>query len=287
MPSNYTPIPAQELRARYWMLSHISDAKKIGIAIFFIIDCILGLVVLWFIVNLYGVQLLSYQRALRAMSLPFMTTSASSRLVESLHVVETGGVASGAGRSDLYALIQNPNADFMARFTYSFGDGDATRLFEGFIYPGQQKYLVEIGSPLLSENVPPVRLATIHWTRISKKGLEEIKARTALITKDFQFIPNDSAIPFSRLVFTVENPTGYGFAHVALPIVLRYGGRVVAINYTIIDGLMSAESRKSDVRWFTPTGPVDGYAVDPHIDIFSSETFLTPEGEPAPAVLNE
>ncbi len=280
MPANYNPIPADELHARYWMLSHVSGAHKLGLSLFIVFDSILVLVILWFIVGLYGFQLLSYPRMLRSMAQPLISLNATSQLVEQLHVTETGGVTASGDRSDLYGLVQNPNAGYIARFTYAFS-GDS-RTFKGYIYPGQQKYLLDIGAPVTSGSQIQLVLSDVHWTKVSKKTIEEIKARTRLTIKDFQFIPSDSEIPFSRLTFNIENPTGYSFSHVALPVVLRYGGSVVAIHYTIIDSLMAAEKRVGDIRWFVPVGPVDGYAVEPDIDIFDPGTFLTPQGEPAP-----
>lgn len=282
MPADYNPIPAKKLRARYWMLSHVSQAHALGVYTFVLFDAIVVVMALWFAVHLYGIELLSYPRGLRAMAQPLHTANVASQLVEPLHTIEVGSVPTTGDRSDLYALIANPNTHFMARFTYSFAGGNEIRTQEAFIYPGEQKYVLEMGSSYNGGSADSLQLQIkdVHWTRISSVGLKEIKERTQLVVKDFSFVPGSGSIPFSRLTFTVYNPTGYNFAHVALPVVLRYGGNVVALNYTIIDKVMAAETRTGDVRWFVSTGPVDGYVVEPSIDIYNPSTFLTPQGEP-------
>ncbi|MDP2656264.1 MAG: hypothetical protein Q8P11_01725 [bacterium] len=285
MIDNTYPIPKEELQARYWFLSHLTDVKKLGHGIFLFFDVILVLIVLGYAINLYGIHLLSYPRALRAMAQPLLQTNPESYLVQPLNTMEVGGISPSNDRSDLYALMQNPNTAFMARFTYSFFYNNTKQgSFDGFLYPGEQKYLIGLALSPLSGSTARVDVSNLQWIHLTNQELLNVKTRTGLITKDYEFANSTGELPFNRLIFTLENKTGYQFSNVALPVVLRYGGRVVALNYTIIDTIPPASSRMVDLRWFAPVGVIDGYAITPTIDIFDQSTFLTPAGEPLPPV---
>lgn len=283
MLDSINPIPKKELEARYWFLSHVTGVEKLGHVIFIVFDAMLILIVLVYAINLYGIHLLSYPRGLRSVAQPIIRISPTSYPVSAFNIVEIGGLSATAEKSDLYALVQNPNASYMARFRYSFFYNSASHgSFENFLYPGEQKYLIGLALAPLAGATSQIQITDLQWTKMTQQELENIKARTGLVTKDYKFEQPSLYIPFSRLTFILKNTTGYQFSNIALPVVLRYGGRVVALNSTIIDTITPADSRVVDLRWFTPVGHVDGYAITPTIDVFDQSTFLTPLGEQLP-----
>jgi len=93
------------------------------------------------------------------------------------------------GHYDLVVKLNNPNEKFFGKFEYCFEQVDQEiYCHNGFIFPGEEKYISALGQELDPNNPTTFRIKDIFWQRINTRQ-----------------IPNWDDFNFSRLNFSVEN----------------------------------------------------------------------------------
>lgn len=186
---------------------------------------------------------------------------------------------------DLVARVRNPNLYYgISSLPYQFhlldsqGEVIFRKTSKTFILPGQDKYLIDTS---IEPPAKPVKAEIIfgnfQWERF--KDFEE--PIVIVRTKEYQLL--DPAEPgFSRTSGVVINKSDYDFSTVGLNVVLYDGtGRVIGVNETQVNNLLSSEERYFEATWFSPIDeePRD-IDIEPEINIFQSETFMRRFGIP-------
>src|SRR3989344_3053742 len=89
---------------------------------------------------------------------------------------------------DAYARVRNPNQDWSAVFEYGFSmPGEETRLNRGFILPGEEKLLFDLGIPVKGKpGRAELVLSNMRWTRVRKEvGPDYDSFKSARLAFDF------------------------------------------------------------------------------------------------------
>jgi len=199
---------------------------------------------------------------------------------DKLQVLKTGFVNNGSlDKYDLYGLIKNPNNFFgSSSFNYKFiikeasGNIIATREGEGFILPGEEKYLVE--NNLEIKEIPISAELEITGTKwVEFKDFFE-KPQLKVINKSYNEI--SSGVGFSEAKGLLKNESLFDFSKIKIKIILKdEKGTIIALNSTEMNTVKSDENR--DFRVFWPnrfSGNVLIVEVQPEVNVFNSESFI-------------
>lgn len=178
---------------------------------------------------------------------------------------------------DAFAIIRNPNANWRAEFDYHFLiSGEETRTLSGFILPGEEKFIFDLG---LAANGKPVRgevaIRNVRWLRVRKEDVSNYdefkKARLAFEVGKVQYTPNLQVAgrSVSRAEFTVTNNSAFSYFEVPLQVVLYRGSVVAGINAATLTNFSSGETRSVDVTWFETISGITRVEVKPDLNIFN------------------
>ncbi len=188
---------------------------------------------------------------------------------------------SGQGRYDFLARLGNPNQNWGASFYYRFETpAGSTEEREGFILPGEEKYLAALAETFPT---PPGR-AEFNPTRISWRRLDRQVVRDPAIWREERLnflttnVRHESALAIDRKLgrtsFEVENRTAYGYWRVGFYIVLLAGSSPRAVNFITLDNFEAGERRRVEVNWFEPLPQTNQVSLQPEINLLDPQVYL-------------
>ncbi len=186
---------------------------------------------------------------------------------------------------DFAVKIKNPNDKFYAKLTYKFlVDQYETGVFNDFIFPKEEKYLLSIDNKL---NFIPrrakLKLINIDWQRIDPhkypRWNEFYKSHTNFIIKDKEFIPAQLSkltekIPINTLKFAIINNTAYNYWNLDLNIVLFSRSKIVGLNKYQVNEFRSGENRDIEISWPGRLGRVDKIEIFPSVNILDPNIYM-------------
>jgi hypothetical protein len=183
-----------------------------------------------------------------------------------------------SNRYDVYAVIVNPNKEFgSSSFTYVFSLKDQAENVltqkegTGFILPGEEKYLVEIG---LSAEVPPVK-AEVAIKNILWKEFPNFERPTLrVVNKNYNEISSVSG--YSEVVGVLRNESPFDFSQITIAAVLKDAkGEVTGLNSTKINTVQTGESREFKFLWpANVSREVVSLEIQPEANVFASDAFV-------------
>lgn len=196
---------------------------------------------------------------------------------------------SSSTANDFYASLENPNTHWYATFTYQFTSGGvATDVYEGFVMPGEAKYLLamNVKSETRSGSAE-IALADIAWHRVNRHDVPDVATWLA----DHQnFVITNSAYTadvsiasshVGRSSFTVKNDTPYGYWNPIFVVMLERNGTIVGINQATVERFAAGETRQVDVHWTGEIPSSGTNVVLANINFFDAAAYMMPDGNPA------
>ena len=207
-------------------------------------------------------------------------------VLKELEIVSTEWVYDIDSKYDVAVKIKNPNSLYgLKTFKYAvsiMGADNAllqkTGLEEGFILPGEEKYLLVQGLKLPSE---PGKIA-VEFSSTDWQGFTDYEKPNFLINnKQYDVITGGTA-GFSRAKGTLINNSPYDFEHILVKILLRDGqGKLLAVNHQQMNVVRSKEQRDYDTVFpHSFPGSVGQVEVEPEVNVFSSDNYLKVKGQP-------
>lgn len=193
-----------------------------------------------------------------------------------------------AGRYDLFATVENPNAEWYATFDYQFVyDGGETEVMSGFVNPGDKRLLSDI-NVALDRRPSGLRVVTSNlvWSRVDRHAI----ANTADFLTERNGIAVDEATyakdltvgseQFARSTLTFTNQTAYAYWNPEFLVKLMRGNTVISLSKVALPELQSGEKRTVEVRWFGEVPPSGTISVEPQIFYFDDSVYMHPGDEP-------
>lgn len=187
---------------------------------------------------------------------------------------------------DFLVQLDNVNDYFWGRFDYYFvSNNKEFGHAEGFILPGEKKFVVALGHDLgfLPSNVK-VNIENLFWTRVNKHKYPNWNdfRDTHLNFKinDVVFTPAKETLlteklNLSDLHFTVNNDTPYNYWAVNFIILLKgQSGKVVAVNKYILENVMSENIYDIGVTWSGDIAGVKDVLILPDVDITRNDIYI-------------
>ncbi len=192
-----------------------------------------------------------------------------------------------AGKYDLYASLDNPNADWYATFDYVFSyDGGVTESYSGFINPGEKKLLTAINIPF--ERRPSglrISLENQVWHRVDRHVIANTQtflAERANITVDLASYDKSVLIgeeQIGRTTLILSNRTAYAYWNPEFIVKLMRGSTVVSITKIAVPEFLAGETRPLEIRWFGEVPPSGTISVEPAIFYFDDSVYMHPDDE--------
>lgn len=209
-------------------------------------------------------------------------------------VFDLKNVAANNKSADLYVQIFNPNEKHWGIFTYQFTDGDTVyHEEEGYIYPGEQKYLFYLGL----ENIGVLsnikfEMKKLDWHRITAHEFVDWKLfkdeRMIISFNEINFTPAvktilTEKIYLNQLSFDISNNSAYNYHDIDLKIFLYNQSRVVGINSAKAGEIHSSETKTIELVWPGRISRVSRVEIFPEIKITDPSVYIkfdSGSGEP-------
>lgn len=188
------------------------------------------------------------------------------------------------GVFDAVVNIKNPNLIYGAsKIDYEFiffektGKELTRKSGRSFIIPLDSRYIIESAIPIKGE---PTRIKfeikNIEWTEVNE-NLRNINL--SVINKSYKY--EDKDFIFAKAQGSLVNNSDFGFNSVEIVAVLEdESGNILSINKTVLDSVLSRESRPFEILWFQPFGgTVANIIIEAKTNIMLKENFLGPVAE--------
>lgn len=272
-----------KLRIAYFFAIHQTFLRRL--AIFSVILICVGLYgySIYFFTD-YFLRTGDHEKMLRGLATNYVNRSSFvlSHAPKPLVILEQEAIASSADRYDFVAKIKNSNEKWLVKsLKYSFEwSGGQTEPMETIILPNREVFLLDLGAEIGSSGLPGdfrLKLVEVNWEWFAQPLA--ISNNDFLVTEK-DLIPatliKDQAAP-ARLVFGIRNNTLYSFWEAGFKIILLSGQRITAVNYASATKFKSGETRILEAVWSEPVLSPTEIIIEPAIDFFDSENFMTRE----------
>jgi hypothetical protein len=189
---------------------------------------------------------------------------------------------------DSAAFIKNNNADWAAKFRYQFTIGGSLKTGEkeGFILPGESKFITDLGfkppqgRALSASPQGKFAILDVVWERVPAHEIEDYKQwseqRLNFKITETNFSPAATFAQgtVSRASFKVENATAFNYWNVGFRIILYRGAAIAGLNYVTAAEFKTGEIREMQSTWIENIGQVTKIEVQPEIYILDDSVFM-------------
>ena len=189
---------------------------------------------------------------------------------------------------DFIAQVDNVNKEHWAHFSYSFQVGGfESDVKNGFVLPGESKYLIILSQESNSTRLPKLNLSNLSWTRVSKHEYPDwdqfVSDRMNIDVVNSGFLPAKSSglsekINLGLLSFDVENNSPFNYWDVGLSILLYARGQLVAVNAFALNEFESGESRSVKISMPGAISGVSKIEIIPEIDLTRDDIYMKFKG---------
>ncbi len=215
-----------------------------------------------------------------------MHSIASGSIAQPLSV-GTAKVLQGTSTSyDFYTTVKNTNTAWYATFTYSFASGGVTsRVEDGFVMPGESKYLLSLGVKADSRpSAPTITLDNLVWHRVDHHVAPDVSTwlaehgnfliSTPTYAADIAFGTNK----IGRTTFGITNASAYSYWEPQFTVVLERAGAVVGVSQATLSQFVAGEIRSPEVRWYGDLPLTATATVAPDVNYFDEASYMSPRG---------
>ncbi|MFA5048867.1 MAG: hypothetical protein WC516_07630 [Patescibacteria group bacterium] len=266
----------QELKVSYWYITHKLTMKRwliIGLtAVVAGLWLYFGWQIIFYVIN-YQTETAQTQKLIASPS--SFLTSVETVKPQDMQLSDIEVLGGENGRYDFMVQAVNPNADWLVTFDYSFVDSSSTDATPrpGFILPGEQKYLLDLGHNSASGKL---QITNQQWKRISNFAqIREARMRLEINDKKME-LPAKTGDP-TRLIFTLVNNSPFSYWNLPIQIFLMSGGTTRSINYLNLSQVKSGESRTMSVNWSQQLPYIDNVEIVPDLNIFDNNNIMSAE----------
>ncbi|MCX6798430.1 MAG: hypothetical protein NTX66_04455 [Candidatus Falkowbacteria bacterium] len=184
------------------------------------------------------------------------------------------------GSYDLTLKMKNPNDKFMAHFDYCFWQAGEEKICQaGFIFPGEDKYLLALGQKLSSTADVSFRLKNLSWQRINTHIYPDwanfYKTHTDFVATNIKFNETEGlGGDLNNLEFTLSNYTPYNFWAVPFDILIFNGNDLISVNTYTAKEFLSQEAKTIKLNWGNRLGNSKSITIVPNLDIVASDIYI-------------
>ena len=290
MPPNNNRVGAGftegELQFASFWVRHRIMLRQFGYGTLIVLNVGLWGYALWGIIDAYAI---SYEREANITQQiaenQFIATQLQTNRPQDVKVSTVDVFQSTDARLDFLVQASNPNAEWWPTFTYRFNvGGELTQKRNGFILPGQTRYIGEFGFAPASAGarsgvlvVDDVRWHRVEPAQVGSDYAAWMSRRDQFRTDDVRFLVDQlsGARRLSRTSFNFTKPSAYGFWQVQLYVVLKRGSTPVAATAVTLDRVLPGESRPVNIDWFENLPGVTATEVMPITNFLDESVYIS------------
>lgn len=295
MPNDFLSPELQTIEREHRRDVRIVEARpllmRVGFATLVVVDIIMAI---FFVVVIIGYIISGSFSDLRSMA-SLATNADEMQAIASQSRAKDMSVGSvkvlqGTDTSyDFYTLVKNTNSDWYATFTYVFSSGGTTsRIEDGFVMPGEEKYLMSFGNTAESRpSSVTVTIGELVWHHINRHEAPDVQAwlnehrnftvADATYSSDIG-LANDK---IGRTTFTLTNTTPYAYWTPQFTVILERAGAIVGVSKATVSEFSAGDVRSVEVRWYGELAASGTVTVVPDINYFDEDVYMPPQGMPA------
>lgn len=286
---NNTEPAGRELKLAYWVATNKPLFKKIGKIIFLIFDVILMIYVLYNFIDFLFIGGPREDAGIASLLQQTVNTSIiHSNLAARPLDVRSAIVLKSRETYDAAGFVKNNNTSWAAKFTYQFVIGGSlkTEPKEGFILPGESKFVTDLGIKLpkgKSLSMSPqgkLVILNVSWDRVSTHDVSDYKQwseqRLNFKITESSFNPEATFAQgtVSRASFKVENATAFNFWNVGFKIILYRGAAIAGLNYVTAQEFKTGEIREMEATWVENIGQITKIDIFPEVYILDDSVYM-------------
>ncbi len=262
-----------------WVILHKFQIKRVFSALLIAVSVFLWGYGLYGLADWFFLSGVGERRAIASLSENLVNYSVRQKA----NPLEVRGVTLLANsRYDAFAVLKNINSGWSAAFEYRFAlPGEETKVKTGFILPGEQKYIYDLGIQVKGKpKKAELELLSVRWSRIIKSQIPDYgifqNARLAFDISKPEYTPalQVAGRAVSRATFTVINKSAFSYFEVPLQVILYRGNTVAAITVTAVTNFQSGEERQVDVTWFETFAGITRVEVKPDLNILDPSIYI-------------
>lgn len=208
-------------------------------------------------------------------------TNNGTQAKKDLIILNGGFFPTTENNYDLFARVQNPNAEWgVESINYEFDMYDSanqligTKIGKTFILPQETKYIIE--QKFYSEK--PVAKVEFKFSIISWEKLSQINDLDLSVKNvNYQILEDGS----NAVVGTIENRSSYDLDTIEVAGVLfDANDNIVAAGKTSMNTVLRNESRGFELFWPYPVPTeVKSYGIKAYTNVFLNDNFIKAHGE--------
>jgi hypothetical protein len=272
-PISSTGFSDSELQTSYWLASNRLLLYRVAIG---------GLVVLALVFWGYSIwQVISIARAYpyEQQQLRSLLTSQNG-LLQTLESRKPAPISFGSSQlissgavTDTLTTISNTNSDWAARFKYSWSQaGQPLVARDGFILPGETKYLMGLALPAGSQ----LQVDNITWQRVPNfSPIRDARLRFRLVEQGL--IQGALATDPSVISFSVANDSAYSYWEAGIQVLIYSGPNVIGIEYIAVDQFKAGTTRTFQIPTTRRLSQNPSLQIVPDVDILDEDNFMSPD----------
>lgn len=280
MPETNTPPPTSsglsdfQLKLSYFYVTNKLLLRKLLIALIIAIDALLWFYVIFSVI----VWAIGYQSTQSQITNLLYSSDSSLAAIESLKpqslsFSDPESFGSDGERFDLLSEASNPNGTWLAEFDYTFkSEGSTSTVYHAFVLPGGKKALLDLGR---TSSAVKLEISNLKWTRVLDFSQTKNLRDRFEITDD-QYIAPASALEPSRMKFTVNNRSAYGYWDVGVSVMLYSAGNLTAVNYISVPQLKAESSREVELNWPKSLPAIDSWQIVPEVNYLDDKNIMPP-----------
>lgn len=286
-------VSERKLDFGYWYLLHKKRLRQIVVVTLILCNIGFGTFVLWGLLKhfvLEADQIKSISRELTEDLVEYSSYKVRNTPQE-LQFIGIDVLNVETGVYDIVAQVRNLNDKWAQEFEYAFsyGGGEQTDFKQGYILPGEVKFIYALGvksSRVISQ--PRIITQNAQWTRIL--DYEHFGPARLKFDIPAQAVSHASArasgvsgqIPVEQTSFTVVNNSAFNYWNVGFFVVLYRGSSVAAVNYISTDNFVAGESRNLTLNWFQALPSIQKVDIIPEVNILDENVYMPLNGDLTP-----
>lgn len=272
------PTDDLSLRLGYWTAQHRDQLRTWWAITIMLIDVSL---LVYFVVTFasYSLSTMRTVRQVRTMADSFITPASRSVIAPlPLRVDDVTVIERGAGRYDFVASVTNPNRRLAAaEVTFKFSYGDNVRVEHTTIWPGAESYLYQLNVPVTSPpagELPKAEILDVRWQRPDNFKLYSGEVQFPVTNAQVRPVTGLTKAVGTRFTATVKNQSVFTIKSLRLGVVLKTGGRPIAVGEVTVEKFKFQEERPIEVSWLRDIPATTDVTVFPIVDLMDGENVL-------------
>ncbi len=254
--------------------------RRVGLIVLIVLDVVLILSGLYYWGQYFAQsRIMNQQSTIAFVDSSTQAASAARSAVQpkSLQSVAVK-ILEGSGETrDFIALVENPNARWQARISYSFAGQGQTDVRSAVISPGERRVLGVYGSP---EKMSSARLVfdNIVWDRVDRHEVDDMSEFTAerlqVPIENPLYLNADADVDTDRVTFTIKNDSPFSYFSVRVAAVMYFGNDIVGVEEVDISPFRSGDSQDIEIHTRSRGVKPTKIEVLPHVNIFDEAAYI-------------